>query len=469
MPTEFDTEKEIISLRKKGLTDERVIKDLIEHKKNNPCLLKKRLPCEMYDKVNLMCRKYMDRMARFEVDYDFHIDEEAFKNVAICCLECAPFMHSQVIKSPITPYWKVSDYNINDMVFAKTVDDIEKAKKEFFAREISLSSNVQMNIGLFYYENKTYVCFIWNHMCFDGGGYKSFWSDFCKNYSDYVLEGKSPIAFSSKSRKYTEVYKDLDKTTAKKAKKQFANISPRDNHTMPFETLEKTDNVIIVSREIDEPYFTKAINYAKSVGATVNDILVAAYIDALGKVSGMKDNESISISCATDLRRYIKDPSSIGYTNHVSFIHCALKEKGKDVKETLKNVSNKTKELKQDEFMGLHGLPLLNIAYKTMVYLQAEAVVKMFYRNPTLSVSNVGAIDTKAFSLANNPPCSAFVAGAAKNKPCAVMTALSINGVLKASMCLRGNDKDKEILERFFDEFKKSIESIADGSRTPYA
>ena len=85
--------------------------------------------------------------------------------------------------------------------------------------------------------------------------------------------------------------------------------------------------------------------------------------------------------------------------------------------------------------MGLHGLPLLNIAYKSMVYLQAETVVKLFYNNPTLSVSNVGKIDTVAFSLANNPPFSAFVAGAAKNKPCAVMTALTINGTLKASMC----------------------------------
>ena len=110
---------------------------------------------------------------------------------------------------------------------------------------------------------------------------------------------------------------------------------------MPFETLDKTDNVIIVSREIDEPYFTKAINYAKSVGATVNDILVAAYIDALGKVSGMKDNESISISCATDLRRYIKDPASIGYTNHVSFIHCALKEKGEDINSIAKKFLTK--------------------------------------------------------------------------------------------------------------------------------
>ena len=96
-------------------------------------------------------------------------------------------------------------------------------------------------------------------------------------------------------------------------------------------------------------------------------------------------------------------------------------------------------EIKKDTFMGLHGLPLLNIVYKTMVYLQAEHVVKLFYRNPTLSVSNVGAIDTKAFSLAGNPPFSAMVAGAAKNKPCAVMTALSINGDFTASICLRGN------------------------------
>lgn len=460
MPIKFDTVNEAVSLRKKGLTDEKVIKDLIEHKKNNPQLLKKKIPCEMYDKVNLMCRKYMDRMARFEVDYDFEVDEEAFKNVAVCCLECEPFMHSQVIKSPLTPYWKVSDYHINDMITVKRVKDIEKARMDFFSKEIPLSSNVQMNIGLFYCENKTYICFIWNHMCFDGGGYKSFWSDFCKNYSDYVLNGKSPLTFSLGPRKYTEVYKDLDSETKRSAKKQLANISPRDKHIMPFENLDKTDNVIIISREISKKHFSKAISYAKSVGATVNDLIVAAYIDALGKVSDIKDNESISVSCATDLRRYIKDPSSIGYTNHVSFIHCALREKGKDIKETLVNVSEKTKELKEDKFMGLHGLPLLNFAYKSMVYLQAEAVVKMFYKNPTLSVSNVGAIDTKAFSLADNPPFSAFVAGAAKNKPCAVMTALSINGVLKASMCLRGNEKDKEVLEKFFTEFKNSIESI---------
>ncbi len=456
----INKETEYFTLKSKGLTDDKVIYDLIAHKEKLPQLYKKKIPCEMYDKVNLMCRNYMDRMARFEVDYDFIIDEEAFKNVAICCLECAPFMHSKVVNSPLSPYWKVSDYHIDQMVTFKEVQDVEKARIEFFSREIPLSSNVQMNIGIFLNNGKSYVCFIWNHMCFDGGGYKSFWCDFCKNYSDYVLRGISPVNFSSGSRKYTEIYKDMDKAFAKKAKKQFANVSPKDKHILPFENLNKEDSVVIVHREISEEKFSKAIDYAKSIGATVNDVIVAAYIDAFAKVSGMSDDESINVTCATDLRRHLKDPSTIGYTNHVSFSHCFLEEKGTDYKDTMKRVSEKTKELKKDPFMGLHGLPLLNFAYKSMTYIQAENAVKLFYNNPTLSVSNVGKIDTVAFSLANNPPFSAFVAGAAKNKPCAVMTALTINGRLKASMCLRGNEKDKELLEHFFTEFKNSIESI---------
>ncbi len=456
----IDLQKESEVLRNKGLTDEKVIKDLIKFKENNTNLFKKKLPCEMYDKVNLMCRKYMDRMARFELDYDFIVDEEAFKNVAVCCLESAPFLHSVVVKNPIAPYWKVADYKIDEMVISQEVEDIEKAKSEFFSKEIPLSSNIQMNIGLFYNNGKTYICFIWNHMCMDGGGFKAFWADFCKAYTDYVLNGISPLCFKTGSRKYIEVYKDFDKTTSAKAKKQFANISPKDNHKFPFSDNDIEKNVIIVSRTVNESSFNKAVNYAKSVGSTVNDLIIASYINALSEVAGFKPEESISISCATDLRRHIKDLSTIGYTNHVSFSQCAIPRIGNNLSETLSLVTRRMNEIKEDPFMGLHGLPLLNIGYKTMIYLQAEPVVKLFYRNPTLSVSNVGVIDTKAFSLGGNPPFSAFVAGAAKNKPCAVMTALSINGNFTASICLRGNNEDKALLEKFFDIFKANLESF---------
>ena len=140
MTSKINALDEIKSLKNKGLTDEKIINDLIALKEKHPELLKKKLTCEMYDKVNLMCRNYMDRMARFEVDYDFIIDEEAFKNVAICCLECAPFMHSKVINSPLSPYWKVCDYHIDQMISFQEVEDIDKARMDFFSKEIPLSA-----------------------------------------------------------------------------------------------------------------------------------------------------------------------------------------------------------------------------------------------------------------------------------------------------------------------------------------
>ena len=206
-------------LAAKGLSDERVADELIAVKWNNEYLQKKRLPTEMYDKVNLMCRKYMDRLARFEMDYDFIIDKETFINVCICCLEMVPILRSQVINNPVSPYWKVSDYSIDDFLTVKEVKDIDKAREEFFARQIPLKSNVQMNIGLFYHKGRSYVLLIWNHMCFDGGGFKMFWMDFCKNYTDYVNKGVSPLAFSTGSRKYSDVYKDMSAEKRKKAKK----------------------------------------------------------------------------------------------------------------------------------------------------------------------------------------------------------------------------------------------------------
>lgn len=447
-------------LRRKGIASEKVIADLKSYRDAHPVTGKRRLPTEMYDKVNLMCRNYMDRLARFEMDYDFIVDAEAFKTVAICCLETVTILRSQVINHPVAPYWRLADYDISDFADIREVEDIGKAKEEFFSREIPLKSNVQMNIGVYYHNGRTYVLFIWNHMCFDGGGFKMFWSDFCRNYTDFVFHGISPVNFSVGSRKYSDVYKDMDKKTARKAKMQLANVSPRTKVKFPFTPVNGAEKVVIVSRRVEAEDFSRACAYAKNVGATVTDLLLASYIDALGKISGLTAADGVSVACATDLRRHIKDLSAIGYTNHVSFMHCTLDKKGSDLRETLLRVRDVTKELKNDYFLGLHGLPLLNFAYKNMFYIQAESIVKLFYNNPQMSVSNVGKIEPSLYPLGQSGPFGAFVAGAAKNKPCAVMTALSIGGALSASICLRGNEEDRKILEKFFTEFENNIKSL---------
>ena len=76
-------------------------------------------------------------------------------------------------------------------------------------------------------------------------------------------------------------------------------------------------------------------------------------------------------------------------------------------------------------------------------------------------MSNVGAMDVTAFSISGNKPVGAAVAGAAKNKPCSMMTALTLNGELALSICINGNDNDKIMLQRFFDSMERSLASFA--------
>lgn len=161
-----------------------------------------------------------------------------------------------------------------------------------------------------------------------------------------------------------------------------------------------------------------------------------------------------------DLRRYIKDVSSIGYTNHTTFMPAFADCFGDSFEDTVRMVAESTKKAKQDEYMGLHGLPLLDIGFSAAAYFWAETVVKTFYTNANLAVSNVGPIDEAVFSLAGNSPVDAFVAGGAKVKPCAAITALSIKGKLCFAMTIQGNDRDKAMVEKFFDLIENEFESL---------
>ena len=85
-------------------------------------------------------------------------------------------------------------------------------------------------------------------------------------------------------------------------------------------------------------------------------------------------------------------------------------------------------KFKKDKFMGLHGQPLLNLGFSTMIYAQAEFITSLGYTNANLSVSNVGAIRPESLAFENIAPTAVWVGGGAKEKPCAALNVLSYNG-----------------------------------------
>lgn len=447
-------------LKSRGLADENLIISLIEKEIKESYIVPRKLKSEMYDKVNYMCRRYMDRIARFELEYDFIPDVNALKYALICAFESAPVFHSQFIDNHIAPYWKVCDYHIDEVLTVIHTDDFLKSADEFLLKDIPVNSNVQFTVALLIKGRESKLCFRWNHMLVDGGDYKHFVSDLFRNYNEYVTNKTMTLDFRKGSRSYKSVYDDFAESDKKKAKSQFAGVSPHDKHILPFTEKTENDNKFIARKSVPSVVFNKARENVKKYDGTVNDLIATAYIGAVYDICNLLENERVGISCAVDLRRYIKNINRTGYTNHTTFMPCIVEGKGENIFDILKQVVGCNKKNKEDKFMGLHGLPLLNIGYSTMIYAQAEIVVGLFYNNANLAISNVGKMDLDALSLNGNKPIGAAVAGAAKKKPCAMMTALTINGNLQLSICSVGNEEDKLMLSKFLDLLEEKIKNL---------
>lgn len=451
-------EKRVKDLLQIGFSSEKVAVDLIRYEKVKGVTPKKRVKSEMYDKMNYMCRKYMDRMARCAYTYDFKIDFDAFKDAILCVFELAPVFHSSFINNYISPYWRVEPYKAGDIFTVKETDDLDKEVMAFLKNEIGFNSNVQFKVGFFTKGESTTIAFYWNHMVMDGGGFHQFFRDVSRAYSEFVQSGSFKMNFKTGTRHFSAVYKDMEKDFAKKAKKQLSNVSPKEKKHLPFSEKTSADKVCIAYREIPKEVFVGAIKKAKTYGATANDLLIACYADAVKKMVNFKGN--ISISSACDLRRYIKNLDEIGYTNHTTFMPCTIENMGDDITETLKKVTASTKKSKSDPFLGLHGLPLLNFAYNAMIYAQAEPTVKFFYNNASFGLSNIGNLNTDVYSLAGKSPVKGFVAGAAKNKPVTFVTALTVNETLYLTMSFKGNERDEKMMGEFFLNMQKAMERV---------
>lgn len=422
--------------------------------------MERKLNAELWDKMHYLFRDFNDRMVHAELRYDFEIDIEALKTVLICFFEKAPVLHSCFVDNKISTHWEVKPYTIDDVLTVAYPDNLDEAVDEFLTQYIPPESDIQMKVAVFFKDGKSVLCIVENHMCMDGGDLKYFIKALCKNYSDYVEKKISPVDLRTGSRSFEEVYSGFSKTETKMAKNLYKNINKKDDHAFPLTSDSISDKSFIARRKISEDTFLKVKTEGKRLGATINDMLVAAYFYSLYELANYNPYDSVSISCAIDLRRHMKDTNGKGITNHTAWMQCAVPERGKDIFQTLKYTVNSSNRFKKDKFMGLYGLPLLKLGYNILPHSASEEIIKIGYSNPLLAMSNIGILEADKLVLAGNKPTDAFMSGAVKYKPFVLLSATSFNNVLTLSMCVRGNEQDKKIVNRFFDLMEKSIGTL---------
>lgn len=422
----------------------------------------RKLSAELWDKMHYLFRDFNDRMVHVELHYDFEINIEALKTVLVCFFEKAPVLHSSFTDNRISPYWTVEDYKIDDVLTVKEVseDALEDEINEFLIQYIPPDASIQMKVAVFNHSGKSVLCVVENHMCMDGGDLKYFMKALCKNYNDFIEKGISPVDLKTGTRSYESVYEGFSAGEKRMAKNLYKNVNTKDDHGFPFTPNNIVDKSFIAKRKIPAEKFDLIRNAGKAHGATINDMLLTAYFYSLYELAGFDKNESISISCAVDLRRHIKDASDQGVTNHTAWMQCRVPERGTTIFDTLTYVVHSSNQFKEDRFIGLHGLPLLSFGYKIMPLAASEEVIKIGYANPLLAMSNIGILEVDKLALEGHEPTDGFMSGAVKYKPYALLSVTSVRKAFTLSMCCRGNDEDKRRIDKFFDLMVKNIDEL---------
>ena len=445
-------------IKSRGLTDEDVILPLVADEYKSGYKTPKVLGAGMYDKMNYMCRCYMDKTVRFSLYYDYVPDAETLKKVFVCLFEKAPIFHSRFWDNHIVPCWIVSDYHIDEVFTVVKTDNIDRDVYDFSVQSADEKSNVQMKITLFVSGDKSALAFRWNHMVVDGGGFRQLMKDITDNYHRFRNGETDKLTFRTGTRRYDRVYEDMEH--GDQARRKFSKTFAKDNHKLPYTEKSQEDKIFINKRTLPNDVLVKMIAAGKQCGGTLNDVFVSAYLRAVYRLLDCDRNERITISCALDLRKYIKDIDSIGYTNHTNFMPCTVSRMGDSIYDTITELAENTRKVKADEFNGLHGLPLLNVGYSTMVYIQAELVVKACYYNAELQVSNLGFIGGERFMFDGHDVKDGFMVGSAKWKPTTAVSLYTADGKFNYIQPLKGNDKDREISEKLFDYIEQELRSL---------
>lgn len=427
--------------------------------------MERKLNAELWDKMHYLFRDYNDRMVHVELRYDYKINVEALKTVLVCFFEKAPVLHSAFSDNRIRPYWTVKDYHVDDILTVKTVEEdaLNSEINAFLVQYIPPEAGIQMKVAVFFHGESSVLCIVENHMCMDGGDLKYFLNALCENYNAYVETGKSPVVLRTGTRSYEAVYEDFTATERRVAKSLYKNINKKDGHGFPLTPDNIRDTSFIAKRKFSAETFDKLRAEGKKRGATINDMLLTAYFDALYKIAGFSPADSLSVSCAIDLRRHIKDNADQGVTNQTAWMQCRVPKMGGSIFETLEYVKASSASFKQDRFMGLHGLPLLSLGYRVLPLAASEEIIKVGYANPLIAMSNIGVLDAGKLSLEGREPTDGFMSGAVKYKPYVLLSATSLRKELTMSMCVRGNDEDREIVNRFFDLYEQSIALLTAG------
>ena len=424
----------------------------------------KKNKAQLWDMVQFIFRNYYDRMIHAILWFDGLVDQDAVRASVRHIVDKAEVLRSTFRAGFFRPKWVVNDLDdTGQLVQVINADDVEKASFECISQSFSYKEKLQIRVFIVQDGTKSAIAFLVNHMCFDGGDFGYFLKKFVECYNSVLRTGSCEgVEIKTGSRDADQLYQGMSPERAKEAKGLYKNVSRTGvKHKFAFSDDKHDLATRFTVKRLTEEQLTAIKTKAKSVGASLNDVLLAGYLRAIANQLALGSDEIVNVTSMVDLRRHLPDRQTQGMTNMTGFMPCKIAGVGDDFATTLSRVTEQTKKAKADPDLGLYGLPLLKLAFTIFPYAIAEAAIRIGYVNPLIGMYNIGTVDPQKFKLDGVNMTDAFMTGATKYKPYVQVTFNGFAGEGRMCIAQKCSEKDQKIISDFLDDMVAQMVEFA--------
>lgn len=412
-------------------------------------------PFVAQDNFNYLADKYGgNSKLSCVIQLNGRINEVILKQAVRLSLDEEPILGCRLIEDDNNPFWEPrKDLDTLEICSVIETQQVELELHKFIGEVYDFICDCQIKVKVFRAESDT-ICIKLNHACSDVGGIKRYVDLLVSIYNhlfhhrQYVVESKLYY-----SRDQELIFQNPSIAN------MIQNLKEEDSsasHTVVFPcSIGVNKEQTVALGKMYPEHFDAVSSYARSKGATINDVLLTAYIRVISKIAKIQ-NATISVHLTVDLRRYLPDRLDGPICNLSGMELITTRQNlNESFNGTLSNVLIETKRIKNN-YPGIRMALFIQMVAKsnfkdakTLFQQLREDDIKRGQSNPWFS--NVGVISEKKIKFGLLEAVDCYMVGPALYSPVFMMLASTYNKTLTLSANFFQSTMHKVLVQQMID------------------